>query len=78
MEFSDRITGSDQSVCDIISMINLFQYVDDKSLCLQVNKLRFKDGKGDPRGFKAFLEQKNLPKKLLPRNRGNRLHIILR
>ena len=43
-----------------------------------MNKLRFKDGKGDPRGFKAFLEEKNLPKMLLPRYRGNRLHIIFK
>ena len=26
------------------------------NLVLQLNKLRYKDGKGDPRGFKAFLD----------------------
>jgi hypothetical protein len=44
--------------------------------CLQVNKLRYKDGKGDPHGFKAFLDKKKLPLTLLPQYRGNRLNII--
>ena len=29
-------------------------------IVLQMNKLRYKDGKGDPRGFKIFLENENL------------------
>ena len=41
-----------------------------------MNKLRFKDGKGDPRGFKAFLESEHLPRGFIPRYRGNRLHIL--
>ena len=35
-----------------------------------------KDGKGDPRGFCIFLDQNNLPRGILPRYRGNRLHIL--
>eukprot|EP00112_Aurelia_sp_Birch-Aquarium-sp1_P020961 Seg5518.2 transcript_id=Seg5518.2/GoldUCD/mRNA.D3Y31 product="hypothetical protein" protein_id=Seg5518.2/GoldUCD/D3Y31 len=46
------------------------------NIVLQVNKLRYKDGKGDPKGFVVFLESKNLPRGLLPRYRGNRLHIV--
>ena len=46
------------------------------NLILANNKLRFKDGKGDPRGFVAFLDKNKLPRGLLPRYRGNRLHIL--
>jgi hypothetical protein len=38
--------------------------------------LRYKDEKGDPRGFTTFLRQQNLPLGLLPRYRGNRLHVL--
>ena len=37
---------------------------------------RYKDSKGDPRGFKLFLIKKNLPLGLIPRYRGNRLNIF--
>jgi len=43
---------------------------------LQVNKLRYKDGKGDPKGFVTFLDDNKLPRGLIPRYRGNRLHIL--
>ena len=46
------------------------------NLVLQLNKLRYKDRKGDPRGFKAFLDSQNLPRGFVPRYRGNRLHIL--
>lgn len=46
------------------------------NLVLQINKFRYKDGKGDPKGFKTFLAKKKLPQSLIPRYRGNRLHII--
>ncbi|XP_065656483.1 uncharacterized protein LOC136081955 [Hydra vulgaris] len=46
------------------------------NIVLQLNKLRYKDGKGDPKGFVAFLDQHKLPRGLLPRYRGNRLHIL--
>ena len=45
-------------------------------IILQMNKMRFKDGKGDPRGFKAFLDQEGLPRGILPRYIGNRLHVL--
>ena len=46
------------------------------NIVIAVNKLCYKDGKGDPRGFKTFLQDKNLPSGLIPRYRGNRLHIL--
>ena len=46
------------------------------NLVIQLNKLRFKDGKGDPRGFKAFLKSERLSSGFIPRYRGNRLHIL--
>ena len=45
---------------------------------MQMNKLRFKDGVGDPRGFTAFLDAKKLPRTLIPRYRGNRLHVLFK
>ncbi|GFO40098.1 hypothetical protein PoB_006660300 [Plakobranchus ocellatus] len=41
-----------------------------------VSKLRFKDGKGDPTGFKSFLKSQKIDSRLLPRYVGNRLHIV--
>ncbi len=41
-----------------------------------MNKMRYMDGKGDPRGFTIFLNDKNLPLGLIPCYRGNRLHIF--
>ncbi|XP_070181627.1 uncharacterized protein [Littorina saxatilis] len=46
------------------------------NIVLQLDKMRYKDCKGDPKGFKVFLEDHSLPKGLLPRYRGNRLHIL--
>ena len=43
---------------------------------LAMNKLRFKNGKGDPHGFATFLYNKQLPRGIIPRYRGNRLHIL--
>ena len=45
-------------------------------LILAINKFRFKDGKGDPKGFVSALQSAGLPKGLLPRYRGNCLHIM--
>lgn len=45
-------------------------------LVVQINKLRYKNSKGDPKGFVIFLEANGLPRGLLPRYRGNRLHIF--
>ena len=46
------------------------------SIVLAMNKLRFKNGKGDPRGFATFLYNEQLPRGIIPRYRGNRLHIL--
>ena len=46
------------------------------NLVLQLNKLRYEDGKGDPRGFKAFLDSHNLPRGFVQCYKGNRLHIL--
>ncbi|ELT87136.1 hypothetical protein CAPTEDRAFT_189537 [Capitella teleta] len=46
------------------------------SIIVQMNKLRFKDAKGDPKGFKLFLHTENLGAGLIPRYRGNRLHVM--
>ena len=46
------------------------------NIVLQMNKFRYKDGKGDPKGFTTFLDDKKLPRGILPRYRGNRLHIL--
>ena len=36
------------------------------NIVLQMNKLRFMDGKGDLRGFKAFLESEHSPRGFIP------------
>ncbi|XP_065662531.1 uncharacterized protein LOC136085171 [Hydra vulgaris] len=46
------------------------------NIVVQLNKLRYKDAKGDPKGFVTFLDQHELPRGLLPRYRGNRLHML--
>ena len=46
------------------------------NLVVQINKFRYKDSKGDPKGFKVFLSDNNLPKGYIPRYRGNRLHVL--
>ena len=46
------------------------------NIVLQINKFRYKDGKGDPKGFTTFLCDSVLPRGLIPRYRGNRLHIL--
>ena len=48
----------------------------DANIVLAMNKMRYKDGKGDTRGFVTFLENENLPRGILPRYRGNRLHVL--
>ena len=46
------------------------------NLVPQLNKLRYKDGKGDPRGFNAFLHSHNQQRGSVPSYRRNRLHIL--
>ena len=45
-------------------------------IILAINKMRFKDVKGDPQGFVNFLDNNHLPRGIIPRYRGNRLHIL--
>ena len=40
--------------------------------------MRYKDGKGDPLGFKVFLADNRLPQSLVIRYRGNRLHVLFK
>ena len=46
------------------------------NLILGINNLRYKDGKGDLTGFRVFLDNQGLPRGLIPRYRGNRLHVL--
>ncbi|XP_041459631.1 uncharacterized protein LOC121411152 [Lytechinus variegatus] len=46
------------------------------NIVVQMNKMRYKCGKGDPRGVVSFLDSKGIPRGVLPRYRGNRLHIL--
>lgn len=48
------------------------------NIVLQMNKLRYKNGKGDPSGFVTFLRKAQLKRGLLPRYRGNRLHVLFK
>ena len=62
-ESRGKLYGSDGIVANVV---------------LQVTKLRFKDGTGDPKGFVTFLRTKDLPCSFLFRYRGNRLHILFK
>ena len=42
-----------------------------------MNKMNYKDGKGDPRGFKEFPDSEELPRGLISRYRGNRFHVLV-
>ena len=41
-----------------------------------MTKIRFKQGKGDPRGFKQFLRQENIKPGIIVRYVGNRFHVV--
>jgi hypothetical protein len=49
-----------------------------EKVILALNKMRFKDSKGDPHGFRVFLDDQNLPQSLVVRYRGNRLHVLFK
>lgn len=38
--------------------------------------MSYRDGKRDPKGFILFQVLENLPHYILPRDRGNRLHVL--
>ena len=46
------------------------------NVILSMNKVRYKDGKGDPMRFKNHLIKHKLGKGFIPRYRGNRLHVL--
>ena len=41
-----------------------------------MNKMRFKQGKGDPAGFKLYLRQNNIKSSIIVRYVGNRFHVM--
>ena len=41
-----------------------------------MTKMRFKQGKGDPGGFKQFLRQENIKPEIIVRYVGNRFHVV--
>ena len=43
---------------------------------ITMNKMRFKQGKGDPSGFKQFLRQNNIKPSIIIRYVGNRFHVM--
>ena len=49
-----------------------------EKVILAMNKMRLKDGKGDPHGFRVFLKDNELPQSLVVRYRGNRLHVLFK
>lgn len=52
------------------------QYCAASNLLINLSKLRYKQGKGDPVAFKAFFKSRAIPLKLFLRYVGNRLHIL--
>ena len=43
---------------------------------IAMNKMRFKQGKGDPSDFKQFLRQHNIKPSIIIRYVGNRFHVM--
>ena len=43
---------------------------------IAMNKMRFKQGKDDPAGFKLFLRQNNIKSSIIVRYVGNRFHVM--
>ena len=48
-----------------------------ENIILAMNKMRIKDEKGDPLGFRVFLEESKLGKGIIQRYQGNRLHVTV-
>ena len=46
------------------------------NLIYGITKMRYKQGKGDPAGFKHFLHQEGIKLSIIPRFVGNRFHIV--
>ena len=43
-------------------------------LILIINKLKYKQGKGDPTSMRSFVDSNNLDRNLIPRYVGDRFH----
>ena len=41
-----------------------------------MTKMRYKQGKGDPAGFKMFMHQENIKPSVIVRYVGNRFHVL--
>ena len=41
-----------------------------------MTKMRYKQGKGDPAGFKMFMRQENIKPSVIVRHVGNRFHVL--
>ena len=41
-----------------------------------MTKMRYKQGKGDPAGFKMFMRQENITPSVIVRYVGNRFHVL--
>nr|XP_047126045.1 uncharacterized protein LOC124807754 [Hydra vulgaris]XP_047126048.1 uncharacterized protein LOC124807754 [Hydra vulgaris]XP_047126050.1 uncharacterized protein LOC124807754 [Hydra vulgaris] len=75
----DTIATSCRSTLKSLELDSCELYGNDciaAKIVLAMNKMRFKDGKGDPKGFVNFLDNNKLPRGIIPRYRGNRLHIL--
>ena len=46
------------------------------NIIYNLSKMRYRQGKGDPKGFKSFLQLENIPLKYFVRYVGNRLHVL--
>ena len=46
------------------------------NVIMAISKLRFKQGVGDPAGFKSFFQRNGVPIGLFTRYVGNRLHVL--
>ena len=47
------------------------------NLIYGLTKMRYKQGKGDPAGFKHFLHQENIKPGVIVQYVGNRFHVLL-
>ena len=46
------------------------------NLTYGLSKMRYKNGKGDPKGFKQFMKMQNIKSKMIVRYVGNRMHVL--
>ena len=63
---------------NVLSSLKKFGTSLADKVILGLDKMRYNDGCGDPKGFKAYLIRKEIPQNAIVRCRGNRLHVKLR